>query len=128
MRLTTDALVGLFTLFFGTVVIYLLRHYLVLGCVIGVVLCLIGLYIIGRIETARKRRGEPPTITLPEGATIAAAVGTEGSSFLVRVVKAVAEPITEAVKLTGLISSHSEVRGRLAAGVIPPPDREDSGA
>ncbi len=51
---------GLFLLFAGTLVIYLIRHFLPWGCVVGMALCLIGLYIIGRVERSRKRKkGEP---------------------------------------------------------------------
>jgi len=45
---------GLFLLFTGTLVIYLIRHLLPWGCFIGMVLCLVALYLIGRFGAAAK--------------------------------------------------------------------------
>ncbi|MGC2176070.1 MAG: hypothetical protein WA614_11465 [Acidimicrobiales bacterium] len=59
---------GLFLLFAGTLVIYLIRHFLPWGCAIGMALCLIGLYIVGRIQQGRKRKAGEPVVTGATGA------------------------------------------------------------
>jgi hypothetical protein len=121
----TNALEALFVLLLGTIVIYWLRHYLVLGCCVGMALCLIGIWIIGKIEGNRKRKAASSvplhSISLPEGSSLAAAVGSRDSSFIVNVVKGVTGPIGDAVKMS-LGSGQSEVAGTAKGTVSNPHD------
>jgi hypothetical protein len=67
MRWCARVLEGLFVLFFGTLVVYLLRHYLVLACCIGMASCLIGLWVIGLLERSRKRKAGETIVKGPTG-------------------------------------------------------------
>jgi hypothetical protein len=125
-----NLLEALFVLFLGTALIYLLRHFLILGCCLGMLVCLIGLNVIGRIQRARRRKLEkvpvPPeahsVLTIPEGATLTTAVGTAGESVLLRIVKGATGPIGEAVRssLVSPPSSGISDAAGIAKGPTPP--------
>ena len=130
---------GLFLLLTGTLVIYLIRNFLPWGCLAGMGICLVGMTVIGLIDRSRKRSGvtktEPteraprektPSLTVPEEATVSTGVGTGGISLLAKVVRAITEPIGDAVKLS-LPGGGSGVEGRLVGTVIPPEEVKDPG-
>ncbi len=80
LRWLARVLEGLFVLFAGTIVIYLLRHFLVLGCGIGMVLCLTGLAVVGKIDGRRNRRAIPQSASGPVMSVVKGATGAIGDA------------------------------------------------
>lgn len=90
---------NLIVIFLSIVVAYELRNHIVVGCLAGIVSCLLGLSVIGLVERHRRRKGapaeHPSEITVPEGATLTTALGSSGSSFLLHIAAASVAPIVE---------------------------------
>jgi hypothetical protein len=95
---------GLLVLFLGTLVVYLLRHWVIYGCLTGMAICIIGLYVIGIVEKRRKKPQLAPSHTaslvVSEGASIVAAPGSAGDSVFLKIVKGATGPIGEAVRMS----------------------------
>ena len=93
MAWLTRFLEGLFLLFTGTLVVYLIRNFLPWGCVIGMVLCLVALYLIGRFSAAAKA-SKARTVTGK------AAVQVGGVSLATKVTRGATGPIGDAVRMS----------------------------
>jgi hypothetical protein len=114
---------GLFLLFTGTLVIYLIRNFLPWGCVVGMALCLVALYLIGRFSAAAKT-GKARTVTGT------ASVQMGGVSLVAKVTRGATGPIGDAVRMSLGHSASDSIKisdhvHRGPIGPTGPPSEED---